>query len=84
MCIRDSGYISGEKEIFGIISQNLADTDFFSFGIGDSVNRYLIDGIAKVGLGESFVVTDDKDALDTVSYTHLLCQGTVKPYRVLP
>lgn len=59
------GYISGEKEIFGIISQNLADTDFFSFGIGDSVNRYLIDGIAKVGLGESFVVTDDKDALDT-------------------
>ena len=59
------GDISGEKEIFGIISQNLADTDFFSFGIGDSVNRYLIDGIAKVGLGESFVVTDDKDALDT-------------------
>lgn len=59
------GYISGEKEIFSIISQNLADTDFFSFGIGDSVNRYLIDGIAKVGLGESFVVTDDKDALDT-------------------
>ena len=52
------GYISGEKEIFSIISQNLADTDFFSFGIGDSVNRYLIDGIAKVGLG-------------AVSYTHL-------------
>lgn len=59
------GYISGEKEIFDIIRENLDTTSFFSFGIGDSVNRYLIDGIAKTGLGESFVVTDPADAADT-------------------
>ncbi len=59
------GYISGEKEIFRIINANLADTSFFSFGIGDSVNRYLIDGMAKAGQGEAFVVTDAKDAADT-------------------
>lgn len=59
------GYISGEKEIFGIVKNNLEDTNFFSFGIGDSVNRYLVDGIAKVGLGEAFVVTDSDDAKDT-------------------
>ncbi len=61
------GYISGEKEIFQIINANLADTSFFSFGIGDSVNRYLIDGMAKAGQGEAFVVTDEKDAKDTAN-----------------
>ena len=59
------GYISGEKEIFELINQNLATTSFFSFGTGSSVNRYLIDGIAKTGLGESFIVTDSEDAADT-------------------
>lgn len=59
------GYISEEKEIFQIIRENLSTTNFFSFGIGDSVNRYLIDGIAKAGEGEAFVVTDAKDAAHT-------------------
>lgn len=56
------GYISGEKEVFGIIQEHMDNTSFFAFGIGSSVNRYLIDGIAKTGLGESFVVTDSQDA----------------------
>lgn len=56
------GYIGGEKDIFDIINKNLNDTNFFSFGIGESVNRYLIDGIAKTGQGEAFVVTDASEA----------------------
>lgn len=59
------GYISGEKEIFEIINENLATTSFFPFGIGTSVNRYLIEGIAKTGQGESFVVTDADEAAAT-------------------
>ncbi len=59
------GYISAEKEIFEIINSNIGSTNFFSFGIGTSVNRYLIEGIAKVGLGESFVVTEPEEALGT-------------------
>lgn len=59
------GYISSEKEIFNIITQNLGNANFFSFGIGDSVNRYLIEGIAKAGMGESFVVMDSTEAQDT-------------------
>ncbi|MDE7331042.1 MAG: VWA domain-containing protein [Lachnospiraceae bacterium] len=59
------GYISGEKEIFEMINENLATTSFFPFGIGTSVNRYLIEGIAKTGQGESFVVTDADEAADT-------------------
>ena len=32
---------------------------------GTSVNRYLIDGIAKAGSGEAFVVTEPSQASDT-------------------
>ncbi len=56
------GYIYGEKEIFEIIHENIGDTDFFPFGIGRGVNRNLIEGIAKTGQGEPFVVTDQEDA----------------------
>jgi Ca-activated chloride channel family protein len=34
----------------------------FSFGIGSSVNRHLIDGVAKAGQGEPFVILDPKQA----------------------
>ena len=52
------GYISAEHEVFTLISENLDQTNLFAFGIGSSVNRYLIEGVAKAGLGEPFVVTD--------------------------
>ncbi len=58
------GYIAEESRIFDIISKNLGETDFFSFGIGDGVNRYLIEGIAKAGQGEAFVVTDPAKATE--------------------
>ena len=59
------GYMSDESSIFSLINRNLKTADFFSFGIGTSVNRYLIDGIAKAGSGEAFVVTEPSQASDT-------------------
>ena len=56
------GYISTEKELFQAVRQNLGNANVFCFGIGSSVNRYLVDGIAKAGLGEPFVVTKPSDA----------------------
>lgn len=56
------GYISGEQNVFDIVNQNMDSASFFSFGIGCSVNDYLIKGIANAGLGESFLVTDEADA----------------------
>ena len=59
------GYISGEQNVFDLINQNMSTASFFSFGIGSSVNDYLIKGIANAGLGEAFIVTDEADALST-------------------
>ncbi len=56
------GYISAEKEVFTLIRENLNRTNVFSFGIGTSVNRYLIEGMAKAGLGEPFIVTEPEEA----------------------
>jgi Ca-activated chloride channel family protein len=59
------GYIAGEAEAFQYVRDNLGEANVFSFGIGTSVNRYLVDGIAKAGFGEPFVVTDATDAAST-------------------
>lgn len=77
MVVITDGYISDEKEIFDIIHKNLDTTSFFSFGIGTSVNRYLIDGIAKAGQGESFVVTDSSEARDTAKRFETYIQSPV-------
>jgi Ca-activated chloride channel family protein len=56
------GYISGEQGVFDYIRDHLDECNVFSFGIGSSVNRYLIEGIAKAGRGEPFVVTEEAEA----------------------
>ncbi|MGD8846962.1 MAG: VIT and VWA domain-containing protein [Desulfobacteraceae bacterium] len=62
MVVVTDGYIAAEKEVFGLIADNLNRSNLFAFGIGSSVNRYLIKGLAKAGLGEPFVVTDPRFA----------------------
>jgi len=56
------GYINVEKEVFQFIEQNLNKANVFTFGIGNSVNRYLIDGISRVSNSLSFVATTKEEA----------------------
>jgi Ca-activated chloride channel family protein len=56
------GYISGEQGVFDYIRENLNQCNVFSFGIGSSVNRYLVEGVAKAGMGEPFIVTQESEA----------------------
>lgn len=60
--IATDGYVSVEKAAFDLIRENLNEANFFAFGIGSSVNRYIIEGIANVGMGEPFVVTKQEQA----------------------
>ena len=56
------GYVSGEQGVFEHIRANLNQSNVFAFGIGGSVNRYLIEGVAKAGMGEPFIVEDENEA----------------------
>lgn len=56
------GYVTVESEVFALIRRNLDKTNVFAFGIGSSVNRHLIEGIARAGHGEPFVVTRPEQA----------------------
>src|SRR5262249_51214767 len=56
------GYVEAEGDVFGFIRDHLDRGNVFSFGIGSSVNRYLIEGVAKAGLGEPFVVLRPEEA----------------------
>ena len=56
------GYVSVEKEAFDLIRTSLSQSNFFAFGIGSSVNRYLIEGLAKAGNGEPLIITNSGEA----------------------
>jgi len=56
------GYIEAEKGVFDYIRDNLDQCNMFAFGIGTAVNRYLIEGVAKAGMGEPFIVTNEAEA----------------------
>jgi Ca-activated chloride channel homolog len=63
VCFMTDGYVGNEAEIIAEIQKH-ANARVFSFGIGSSVNRYLLDKMAEAGRGEVEYVTlkDDGSA----------------------
>lgn len=62
MIVVTDGFISAEAEVFAKIRGNLNRSNLFAFGIGESVNRHLIEGMARAGQGEPFVAIDAGEA----------------------
>ena len=54
--VATDGYVNVESQLFDLIRKNLGDANLFPFGIGTTVNRFLIEGMARAGKGEPFVV----------------------------
>jgi Ca-activated chloride channel family protein len=61
------GYIDAEADVFAYVRNHLDDANFFAFGIGSSVNRFLIEGVARAGLGEPFIVTTPAESMSAAS-----------------
>lgn len=59
------GYVTVEKEAMELVRANLGRANVFAFGIGSSVNRFLVEGLARAGRGEAFVVLNERDAAIT-------------------
>jgi Ca-activated chloride channel homolog len=62
MVLVTDGFIDVEKEAFELIRNNLNQCNVFAFGIGSSVNRHLMEGLAHVGQGEPFIVLNEEEA----------------------
>ncbi len=59
--IATDGYVTVEEEVFDLIRKNLGDANMFTFGIGSSVNRHLLEGMARIGMGEPFVINKPEE-----------------------
>jgi Ca-activated chloride channel family protein len=58
------GYVGVEAQAFRFVRERLGEANLFAFGIGSSVNRALIEGLARAGMGEPFVVLKPEKAAD--------------------
>jgi Ca-activated chloride channel homolog len=50
------GFVGDEGRILALVDKERGGARFFAFGIGSSVNRYLIDGLGRLGGGKAMVV----------------------------
>ena len=75
--IATDGYVSVEAEAFDLIRNNLGRANMFTFGIGSSVNRHLIEGMARVGMGEPFVITKSEQAPEKANRFRKLIESPV-------
>ncbi len=56
------GYIGNDRQIIGEVHKRLGASRIFSFGVGSSPNRYLLDRMAKLGRGAVAYVGLDMNA----------------------
>lgn len=56
------GFVGVEAQAFRFIRERASEANLFAFGIGSSVNRGLIEGMARAGQGEPFVVLNQDKA----------------------
>ena len=75
--VATDGYVAVEAEAFDLIRNNLGHANMFAFGIGSSVNRHLIEGMARVGMGEPFVITSPEEAAEKAKTFRKLIESPV-------
>lgn len=61
------GYIGNESEIISAIKKKLNKARLFSFGVGSSVNRFLLEGMAEAGRGRCEYIPLQEDTQKVVS-----------------
>jgi len=77
LIIATDGYVTVEEEVFDLIRQNLGHANLFAFGIGSSVNRHIIEGMAHCGQGEAFVVVNPGEATGKAARLRKMIQSPV-------
>jgi Ca-activated chloride channel homolog len=63
VCFLTDGYVGNDQAILGAVRRHAGTARVFAFGIGTAVNRFLLDGMARAGRGDSFFVLRHEDAV---------------------
>ncbi len=75
--IATDGYVAVESQVFDLIRGSLGNANVFAFGIGSSVNRHIIEGMAHAGMGEPFIVTKPGEAPSLANKFQKMIQSPV-------
>lgn len=67
MVVVTDGFVTVEAEAYEKVRNRLGTANLFAFGIGRSVNRHLVQSLARAGLGRPFVVTQPSEAAATAA-----------------
>ncbi|MBK9574647.1 MAG: VWA domain-containing protein [Rhodoferax sp.] len=71
------GFVTVEREAFELVRNNLSKANVFSFGIGSSVNRHLMEGLARAGMGEPFIITKPAEAAQQAARFRTMIESPV-------
>ncbi len=62
VCFMTDGFVGNDMAIIDAVKRNAGTARVFSFGIGSSVNRFLLDGMAHAGRGEVHYILNPQQA----------------------
>lgn len=70
VCFMTDGFIGNDMAILDAIQKHSGSARVFAFGIGNGVNRFLIEGMARAGRGASEIVTLESEGAEAASRFH--------------
>lgn len=70
VCFMTDGLVGNDMAIIDAVRRHAGTTRVFAFGIGSSVNRYLLDGMARAGRGEVHYVLNESEAAGAAEKFH--------------
>jgi Ca-activated chloride channel family protein len=71
------GYVSVEAEAHALVRKRLGDANLFAFGIGSSVNRELIERLARAGRAEAAVIEGEGRAVEVAEKFRAMIEAPV-------
>ncbi|MEW6251399.1 MAG: VIT domain-containing protein [Planctomycetota bacterium] len=71
VCFFTDGYVGNDMAIIDAVKKHAGTSRVFSFGVGNSVNRFLLDNMAHAGRGEVEYVSLESEADAAVNRFHV-------------
>ncbi|WP_217494373.1 VIT and vWA domain-containing protein [Nibricoccus aquaticus] len=71
------GYVMVEAEAYALVREKLSEANLFSFGIGSSVNRELIERLARAGRAEAAVIEGEARVVEEAAKFRAMIESPV-------